>query len=50
MALKSGVLVHRGGKWYASLYGTGWFFYKATLDGQLGPFKTFEEGLKVWKE
>ena len=57
---------HRDGKWYASKYGDGWFFYRFIIidgnnnkdsysrtcsapDGHIGPFKSFEEGLKTWK-
>ncbi len=59
--LKSGV--RRNGNWYASVYSTGWYFvHMATLGKvygetkgsedfkKLGPFKTFEDGLKAWEK
>ena len=46
--LKSGAMKHRDGKWYASPYSTGWFFYTGAFDGNLGPYKSFEDGLKEW--
>ena len=49
MTLKSGAIRHKDGKWYAGQYADGWFFYNRTFDGNLGPFKSFEEGLKTWK-
>jgi hypothetical protein len=65
-SLKSGAMRHRDGKWYASLYADGWFFYHFIMikegvskdsysktcsapDGHIGPFKSFEDGLKTWK-
>lgn len=47
--LKSGAMKHRDGKWYASPFLDGWFFYSNPPDKNLGPFKSFEDGLKVWK-
>lgn len=41
---------HREGVWYVKEYVDGWFFYTATSDGNLGPYKTFEAGLKPWAE
>ena len=48
-SLKSGAMKHLDGKWYASLYSDGWYFYNTAFDNILGPYKTFEEGLKSWK-
>ena len=48
--LKSGAMKHKDGKWYASAYGDGWFFYTGAFDGSLGPFKSFEDGLKDWSK
>jgi hypothetical protein len=48
--LKSGAKRHSGGKWFAAPYQSGWYFYTRTFDNNLGPFKTFEEGLEVWRE
>lgn len=60
--LKSGA--RKGpGNWFASQYSTGWYFVfsdttasynpKSKLSGefkQLGPFKTFAEGLTEWEK
>jgi hypothetical protein len=60
--LKSGV--RKNGDWYACQYVTGWYFVVAvphdskgtgydktnTTTNFIGPFKTFEEGLKEWKK
>lgn len=59
--LKSGV--RKNGDWYACLYPTGWYFVVAipcekgtgysktnTITSWIGPFKTFEEGVKEWKK
>lgn len=43
--LKSGAL--NNGIWYASQYAAGWYFV-AVNHNTLGPFKSFEEGEKVW--
>lgn len=47
--LKSGAMKHCDGEWWASSYLDGWFFYNRSFDNILGPFKTFEDGLKKWK-
>jgi hypothetical protein len=49
MALKSGAMKHRDGVWYAFPFLDGWFFYTNPPDKNLGPFKSFEDGLRVWK-
>jgi hypothetical protein len=59
--LKTGV--RRNGSWYASAYSTGWYFVRMAVLGseygttkgtegfkKLGPFKTFEDGLKSWEK
>lgn len=48
ITLQSGVLRHCDEKWYASAYPTGWYFYTSSYDNNLGPFKSFEDGLKKW--
>jgi hypothetical protein len=56
--LKSGV--RKNGNWYASEYPTGWYFvFGKSSDNYgehhvdykcLGPFKSYEAGLKVWEK
>lgn len=47
-ALKSGG--YRNGKWYSAPYVTGWYFFAYGGLPNMGPYKTFEEGLKEWKK
>lgn len=52
IVLKSGAMRNRKTGWYAARYVTGWWFYPAhygTHDRILGPYKTFEAGLKIWE-
>lgn len=44
--LKSGAMKHKDGVWYASPYAPGWFFYNNTFNDSIGPYKSFEDGLK----
>jgi hypothetical protein len=47
--LKSGVRRHRDGEWYAGSYSTGWYFWdREQRHKMLGPFRSFEDGLKEW--
>lgn len=45
--LKSGAL--RNGNWFASAYESGWYFVSMEHK-TLGPFKTFEDGVKEWSK
>jgi hypothetical protein len=45
VALKSGSL--QNGIWFATHYPTGWFFVSANQT-TLGPYTTFQDGLKEW--
>ena len=45
---KSGAKAHSSGHWWACAYVDGWFFYNRTFLDNLGPYKTFEAGLKDW--
>lgn len=46
--MKSGVLKHCEGIWFANQYCTGWYFYTRSFDNNLGPFSSFEAGFKEW--
>jgi len=46
-ATKSGG--YKLGNWYASPYITGWYFVSAN-HVNMGPYKSFEDGLKEWKK
>lgn len=48
-SLKSGAMKHSSG-WYANEYLNGWYFYTNSVEVTLGPYKTFQEGLKDWKK
>ncbi len=48
-AMKSGTFHHAKSGWYGKEYLSGWYFYTPNHDN-LGPFKTFEDGLKEWKK
>lgn len=44
-AMKSGSF--KNGVWYATQYPTGWYFVAADHN-TIGPYKSFEEGVKEW--
>lgn len=47
--MKSGVFKHKEENWYAGQYLNGWYFYTYSFTNNLGPYVTFELGVKDWK-
>jgi hypothetical protein len=46
-AMKSGSF--KNGIWYATPYPTGWYFVAQNHE-TMGPYKSFEEGVKEWSK